>query len=124
MTGNRLPDYLDHILEAASDARGFTDGMSKDDFLADKRTKSAVVMSLIVIGEATTKILDRYPAFAARHPEIPWRDMRGMRNRIAHGYFEINFNVVWDAVQAALPDLITRIPTLRDEANRDGADPS
>lgn len=60
----------------------FIEGMNKDDFLADKRTKGAVVMSLIVIGEATTRILDRYPAFAVRHPEISWQAMRGMRNRI------------------------------------------
>jgi uncharacterized protein with HEPN domain len=54
--------------------------MSKDDFLADKRTKAAVVMALIIIGEATTRILGRYPAFAARHPEISWQAMRAMRN--------------------------------------------
>jgi len=94
----------------------FIEGMNKDDFLADKRTKGAVVMSLIVIGEATTRILDRYPAFAVRHPEISWQAMRGMRNRIAHGYIDINYNIVWEAVETALPGLLARLPALRDDA--------
>ncbi len=46
-------------------------------------------MSLIIIGEAATKVVDGYAAFTQAHPEIPWRSMRGMRNRIAHGYFDI-----------------------------------
>ena len=50
MSENRLPDYLDHIQQAATDARSFVEGMAKDDFLADKRTQQAVIMSLIVIG--------------------------------------------------------------------------
>ena len=58
MSGNRLPDYLDHIQQAAADACGFIDGLSKEDFLADKRTQSAVVMSLVIIGEAATKVMD------------------------------------------------------------------
>lgn len=49
--------------------------------------------------------MDRYPEFANTHPQIPWRNMRGMRNRIAHGYFDIDQDVVWDTVQTALPPL-------------------
>ena len=60
MSENRLPDYLDHIQQAATDARSFVEGMAKDDFLADKRTQQAVIMSLIVIGEAATKVMDGY----------------------------------------------------------------
>ncbi len=47
--------------------------------------------------------------FADSHPEIPWRSMRGMRNRIAHGYFDINLDVVWDTVDTALPQLLQRL---------------
>lgn len=53
--------------------------------------------------------MDGHAAFAEQHPEVPWRAMRGMRNRIAHGYFEINLEVVWDTVQIALPDLLERL---------------
>lgn len=58
MTDSRLADYLDHIQSAAFDACGFVEGLSKEDFLADKRTQQAVIMSLIIIGEAVTKLMD------------------------------------------------------------------
>ena len=112
MSENRLADYLDHMRQAAHDACSFVEGMSKEDFLADKRTQQAVIMSLVVIGEAATKVMDRYADFAGGHPQVPWRSMRGMRNRIAHGYFEINLDVVWDTVQAALPALLEQMDSL------------
>lgn len=120
MNDPRLSDYLGHIQQAASEACSFIEGLSKDDFLADKRTQSAVVMSLIVIGEAATKVMDNYAEFAEQHPEMPWRNMRGMRNRIAHGYFDINLDVVWDTVQTAIPNLLNLISTIRkDTADED-----
>ena len=114
MNENRLHDYLDHMKNAASDARSFVEGMSKNDFLADKRTQQAVIMSLIIVGEAATKIMDRYPEFAESNPSIPWRSMRGMRNRITHGYFEINLEVVWDTVQIALTALLLQLSGICD----------
>lgn len=69
-------------------------------------------MSLIVLGEAATKVMDQYPEFAAQHAAIPWRSMRGMRNRIAHGYFDIDLGVVWDTVQTALPALKSQLDVL------------
>lgn len=118
MSENRLSDYLDHIQQAAADACSFIDGLSKEDFLADKRTQSAVVMCLVVIGEAATKVMDRYPEFTDRHLAVPWRNMRGMRNRIAHGYFEINLDVVWETVKAALPELLERLRAVREGDDR------
>ena len=117
MSGNDLPDYLDHMLKAATEACGFVEGVGKDGFLADKRTQQAVIMSLIIIGEAATKIMDRHGAFVSRYPDIPWRGMRGMRNRIAHGYFDIDLDVVWDTVQTALPALVQQIPDIRGDAD-------
>ena len=113
MSENRLPDYLNHIQQAATDARSFVDGLAKDDFMADKRTQQAVIMSLIIIGEAATKVMDGYAEFAQAHPEVPWRSMRNMRNRMAHGYFEINLDVVWETVQEWLPVLLKQLPTVR-----------
>jgi uncharacterized protein with HEPN domain len=91
--------------QAIADAQSFTEGMAQPDFEQDKRTQQAVVMSLIVLGEAATKVMDKHPEFAAQHAEIPWHNMRGMRNRIAHGYFDIDLRVVWDTLQTALPTL-------------------
>lgn len=110
MTMNRLEDYLNHIRQAATDAITFVEGLGKDEFLEDRRTQQAVIMSLIIIGEASAKIMDHYPDFATAHAQVPWRSMRGMRNRIAHGYFDINLDVVWDTIQSALPDLLERLP--------------
>ncbi|AUL99986.1 DUF86 domain-containing protein [Zoogloeaceae bacteirum Par-f-2] len=109
MNENRLTDYLDHMRQAARDACGFVQGLSKEDFLADKRTQQAVIMSLIIIGEAATKVMERHAVFADQHKQVPWRAMRGMRNRIAHGYFDINLDVVWDTVQTALPELLKKL---------------
>ena len=103
MNENRLTDYLHHMEQAATDACGFVEGLAKEDFLEDKRTQQAVIMSLIIIGEAVTKVMDGYAEFTQAHAQVPWRNMRGMRNRIAHGYFDINLDVVWDTVQAVQP---------------------
>lgn len=116
MSTHRLPDYLEHMRQAAMDACGFVEGMDRSGFQADKRTQQAVIMSLIILGEAATKVMDAYPAFAESHAAIPWRSMRGMRNRIAHGYFDINLDVVWETVQLALPALLRELPLAQREA--------
>lgn len=94
MKATRLSDYLNHMQQTAMDACSFVEGLGKDDFLADKRTQQAVIMSLVIIGEAATKVMDNYSEFVQSHQEVTWRSMRGMRNRIAHGYFEINLDIV------------------------------
>ena len=106
---DRLVEYLGHMKTAAYDACAFVEGMSKEEFLADKRTQQAAIMSLVIIGEAATRLMDRYSGFIDRHPDVPWRSMRGMRNRVAHGYFEINMDVVWDTVRTALPELLEKL---------------
>ena len=70
---HRLPDYLEHIQQAAADACSFVEGLAKEDFLADKRTQQAVIMSLIIVGEAATKVMDGYAEFTQSHPEVPGR---------------------------------------------------
>lgn len=117
MNENRLPDYIDHIQQAAADVCSFVEGLAKDDFLADKRTQQAVIMSLIIIGEAATKVMEGYAGFTEAHPEVPWRNMRGMRNRMAHGYFDIDLDVVWETAQEWLPELLKQLPTVRQDAD-------
>ncbi len=109
MSDSRLHDYLDHMRQAASDACGFVAGLDKQAFLQDKRTQQAVIMSLVIIGEAATKLMDSHEALVQAHPIVPWRGMRGMRNRIAHGYFDINLDLVWETVGTALPELLEQL---------------
>ncbi len=113
MNENRLDDYLEHMQQAAKDACVFVEGLGKVDFLEDKRTQQAVIMSLIIVGEAATKIMDSHIEFAQLNSQVPWRSMRGMRNRIAHGYFEINLDLVWDTVQTALPELLNHLTRIQ-----------
>jgi len=78
---------------------------------------------IIIIDEAVTKVMDGYAEFAQAHTQVPWRNMRGMRNRIAHGYFDINLDVVWDTVRTALPELLKELPAVHRDAeneNRNG----
>ena len=110
MSAQSARDLIGHIVQAALDARSYVDGLSREDFLADKRTQQAVIMNLIIIGEAASKVMDVHAEFAQQHPEVPWRSMRGMRNRIAHGYFDIELNVVWNTVQEDLPALLKTLP--------------
>ena len=98
-------ELLEHMREAIGQSLTYVEGLDKDDFLSDKRTQQAVILNLIILGEAATKLMDRYPEIAAAHPEIEWRSMRGMRNRIAHGYYDIDLDVVWETVCSALPVL-------------------
>ncbi len=65
------------MLQAATDACAFVEDLDKVHFFKDKRTQQAVVMSLIILGEAATKVMDGYADFAQAHPETPWRSMRG-----------------------------------------------
>jgi len=109
MTDTRPLDLLAHIKQAAIDAQRFVAEANREQFEADKKSQQAVIYSLLIVGEAATKIMDHYPEFASENPHIPWRNMRGMRNRFAHGYFDINLDVVWDTVQNAVPDLLQQI---------------
>ncbi len=121
MSENRLPDYIDHIQQAATDVCSFVDGLAKADFLSDKRTQQAVIMSLIIIGEAATRVMEGYAAFTQSHPDVPWRNMRGMRNRMAHGYFDVNLELVWQTAQEWLPELLKQLPAVRRDADdKDG----
>lgn len=113
MNASRVPDYLDHMLEAAVQACAYVEGLSKENSLADKNTQQAVILNLIFIGEEATKLLKDNEAFANTYPQLPLRSMKGMRNRIAHGYFEINLDTVWETTQTALPQLIEQLPAVR-----------
>lgn len=115
MTPTRIDDYLSHMEQAAQDACTFVEGLSKEDFLQDKKTQQATIMSIVIVGEAATKVMDSDPEFVVAHSEIPWRSMRGMRNRIAHGYFEIDLDVVWETLMTALPALVQQLSAIRQD---------
>ena len=109
----RLALHLNRMLESAIQAAEYVHGMPREGFLADRKTQQAVVLNLMVIGETVNRLHDDDADFLARHPALPWGAMRGMRNRIAHGYFDIDMAIVWETVQRELPPLIAQLTALR-----------
>jgi uncharacterized protein with HEPN domain len=108
----RLNTHVAQMLESVELAMSYVEGQSQAEFIADRKTQQAAVLNLIVIGEIATKIERDFPEFAAQQSHIPWKSMRGMRNRIAHGYFEIDLSTVWDTLQTALPELLAQLRLL------------
>ena len=98
------PDYLGDVLDAAEKAQEFVSGMGFTDFLADDRTKFAVIRCLEIIGEATRQtpadVLNRYP-------DVSWREVVGMRNHLAHNFRNIDMAVVWEVLHRDLPHLLS-----------------
>lgn len=114
MTGPRLRDYLTHSLNAIERIDGYTDGLSPAGFAADERTQDAVIRNLEVIGEASRRIQVRFPDFATAHPELPLSSAYQMRNAVAHGYFEVDLDIVWNTVVRDLPSLAVLVRGLID----------
>lgn len=105
----RIPEYLQHILDAIDRATEYVAGMDAAAFETDSRTQDAVLHNLQIIGEAVGKIRAADPQFASDHPDIAWDLIYGMRNRLVHNYFEIDLEVVWRTVKQDLPPLRLRI---------------
>lgn len=109
MSASRLDDYLGHMARAAAEAVTFVAGVDKARFLGDRMMQQAVLMNIVIVGEAAARILEQYPDYAEVRADVPWRAMRNMRNRLTHGYFEVNLDIVWDTVNDALPGLLATL---------------
>lgn len=107
MTRNqlRVADYLGHILEAIERIGAYTTDVDQVTFLVDKMLQDAVLRNIEIIGEAARNIERTAPDFVAQHAEVPWAVIYTMRNRIAHGYFKVDLEIVWRTVQKDLPGL-------------------
>lgn len=112
MTDPRLRDYLEHIVAAIERIQTYARGLEASAFLADTLVQDAVIRNLEIIGEASGRIRIRAPEFAAEHPELPLSAAYEMRNRISHGYFEIDLEIVWKTVVQDLPELAAAVRRL------------
>ena len=101
----RLQDYLAHIVEAIDRIDRYVDDMVELSFLSDEKTQDAVVRNFEILGEASNNIEKHHPAFAQANADVPWALMYTMRNRVAHGYFKVDYELVWKTIHADLPEL-------------------
>jgi len=94
--------YLKDILQAFSNASQFLEGLSYKEFIADRKTISAVVRELEIVGEAAKQIPI---SVRKKYPQIPWSDMAGMRDKLIHFYFGVDLEIVWETVKVRIPEL-------------------
>ena len=98
---------LRHMLDAARDALNFSDGKSPEDLAGNRMLALAIVKSIQIIGEAAAHVTQET---RKTYPGIPWTDIVGMRNRLVHSYYEIDFDIVWKTVIEDLPVLLRSLP--------------
>jgi uncharacterized protein with HEPN domain len=107
-------DFLRDIREAIENILTYTKGLDFDGFMRDKKTQDAVVHNLEIMGEAAKNLS---PAIKERHPDIPWRKLAGVRDKIAHHYFGINYDIVWQIKEdlagllQKIDEIISSVPT-------------
>jgi uncharacterized protein with HEPN domain len=98
--------YLEHILESSQALLQHVEGMSKSDFLSDIRTQDAVLRRIEIIGEATKRLTD---SVRSEEPDIPWKQIARMRDKVTHDYFKIDLSFVWDTVKQDVPPLMRAV---------------
>lgn len=116
MTRPKLPTYLEDLNAAIDDALFFVRGYEREGFLADAKTQAAVQFELTLIGEIVAAILRHHEDFAEAHDDVPWEDIRGMRNHLVHQYFDTDLSILWNTLQTALPALRAQMPALMESA--------
>lgn len=108
----RTADYLRHIIEAIDNIQSYTAGLDAAGFKLDRKTQDAVIRNLEVIGEACNNVARHDPAFAQRHPTVPWGFAYEMRNALAHGYFKVDLDIVWATITLDLRALRSQLSAL------------
>ena len=97
---------LKDILKALEDISKFVGNMTFEEFIADDKTSSAVFRKLEVIGEAAKGVPNDV---RQKYPKVPWKEMAGMRGRLIHFYFGIDYNLVWSTIKKRIPEIIPDI---------------
>jgi uncharacterized protein with HEPN domain len=110
------PVYLLHIRDAIQGIVEYTRG-GREAFVASSIVQDAVVRNLEIIGEAVKNLSE---PLRTDHPQVPWKRIAGMRDKVVHEYFGVNLQLVWEVVERDLPQLRLGIDSILNETNRDG----
>lgn len=116
MSERRDADYLRDIQEAVERIETYTAGVSYERFTDDTMTQDAVIRNLEIMGEATKGLSSD---IRARYPDVPWKGMAGVRDRLIHGYFGVNLDIVWDIISVELPGLRSQLESILEKELRD-----
>jgi uncharacterized protein with HEPN domain len=106
-------DFLDDIVVAIEAALEFIEGMDIEQFRSDRKTSFAVIRALEIVGEATKRIPE---SIRVRYPNVPWRQMASMRDRLIHGYATVDLDIVW---QTVAEDIAAAYPLVRETLQRE-----
>ncbi|MDI6751795.1 MAG: DUF86 domain-containing protein [bacterium] len=107
--------FLQDILKASEYIQEFVEEIDFDQFLKDEKTSSAVIQKFEIIGEAAKNV----PEFIKKkYPNVAWKDMAGMRNRLIHGYFGVDYFLVWDTIKSDIPKIISLISQILEDIER------
>ena len=103
-------DLLTDIHEATQRIAAYVAGMTYAAFLSDTRTQDAVIRNLEIIGEAAKSLSSD---IKTGHPDLPWKEMAGVRDRLIHNYFGVNLDIVWQIITVELPEVAAAIAALQ-----------
>jgi uncharacterized protein with HEPN domain len=101
---------IQHIIDASNEVMHFTENVSKEEFFKNRMMILSVIKEIEIIGEAASKLSE---VVKINNPDIPWRDIIGMRNRLIHGYFDVNVELVWNTVKYNIPYLLSLIQKIK-----------
>ena len=105
-------DFVEDILDAMNKAEALLEGVNYEQFESDFRINFAVVRALEIIGEAAKRLPEE---LRLRYPDIPWRGMAGMRDRIIHGYDNVDLQILWDVVKSDIPQIKPKIELILED---------